>query len=203
MVPLFSNAVDISNTKINVPIVWVIGGPGSGKGTQCDKIVEKYGFTHLSSGDLLRSEVASGSPRGKELTAIMESGALVPLDIVLELILEAMLKNLSTAKGFLIDGYPREKEQGIRFEEVVAPVNIILFFDAKENTLVSRLLKRAETSGRVDDNEETIKKRLQTFITHTDQIVNHYIDKMKKIDAERDVDSIFAEVQSYLDPLVK
>lgn len=111
----------------------------------------------------------------------MESGALVPLDIVLELIKEAMFKSRSTAKGFLIDGYPREKEQGIRFEEVVAPVNVILFFDAKEETLVSRLLNRAKTSGRVDDNEETIKKRLQTFITHTDQIVNHYLDKLKKV----------------------
>ncbi|KAK9731387.1 hypothetical protein QE152_g13690 [Popillia japonica] len=193
----------MSNTDINVPVVWVIGGPGSGKGTQCDKIVDKYGFTHLSSGDLLRKEVASGSPRGQELNAIMERGALVPLDIVLELIKEAMINSLSVAKGFLIDGYPREKEQGIRFEEVVAPVHTILFFEAKQDTLVSRLLHRAKTSGRADDNEETIKKRLQTFITHTDQILEHYVDKMKKIDAERDIDVIFAEIQTYLDPLVQ
>lgn len=146
----------------------------------------KFGFiTRHSDIPILVSwaslQVASGSPRGQELNAIMERGALVPLDIVLELIKEAMINSLSVAKGFLIDGYPREKEQGIRFEEVVAPVHTILFFEAKQDTLVSRLLHRAKTSGRADDNEETIKKRLQTFITHTDQILEHYVDKMKKV----------------------
>ena len=106
------------------PVIFVIGGPGSGKGTQCDKIVAKsvsvfmrgstvtifcsrYGFCHLSSGDLLRDEVASGSDRGKKFQEIMKSGQLVPLVEVLGLLKEAMNKN-QTAKGFLIDGYPRE-----------------------------------------------------------------------------------------------
>lgn len=188
--------------EIKVPIIWVLGGPGSGKGTQCDKIVAKYGFTHLSSGDLLRNEVSSGSSRGKELTAIMERGELVPLEVVLDLLKEEIVKNLPTSKGFLIDGYPREKEQGILFEKNVAPVNLVLFFDCSEKTLVDRLLGRALTSGRVDDNEETIKKRLNTFRTHNDQVVAQYTDKLKKIDAERQPDDIFAEVTSYLDPLV-
>lgn len=189
--------------EFNVPIIWVLGGPGSGKGTQCDRIVQKYGFTHLSSGDLLRNEVSSGSDRGKELNAIMERGELVPLEVVLELIKEAMVKALPTSKGFLIDGYPREKEQGILFEKNIAPVNVVLFFDCSENTLVERLLGRAKTSGRVDDNEETIKKRLKTFNTHNDQVVAQYADKLKKINAERGPDEIFVEVQTYLDPLVK
>ncbi|KAK9879401.1 hypothetical protein WA026_006467 [Henosepilachna vigintioctopunctata] len=191
------------STDIKVPIIWVLGGPGSGKGTQCEKIVEKYGFTHLSSGDLLRNEVKSGSPRGKELTEIMEKGELVPMDVVLDLIREAILKALPDSKGFLIDGYPREKEQGIAFEKKIAPVSVVLFFDASENTLVERLLGRAKTSGRVDDNEETIKKRLNTFNTHNDQVVEQYTEKLKKIDAERDTEAIFAEVQTYLDPLVQ
>ncbi|XP_071052474.1 adenylate kinase isoenzyme 1 isoform X2 [Onthophagus taurus] len=209
---VYTNMKDISNQtsiisvssqpKIDVPIIWVLGGPGSGKGTQCERIVQKYGFVHLSSGDLLRDEVKSGSPRGKELTAIMESGALVPLEVVLELLKEAIYKNLSNAKGFLIDGYPREKEQGVLFEKTIGPVDVILFFDASTDTLVERLLSRGKTSGRVDDNEETIKKRLNTFVTHTDAIVNHYLDKLKKINAERAVDDIFGEVESYLDPLV-
>nr|CAI5862677.1 unnamed protein product [Callosobruchus analis] len=124
--------------NLKVPIIWVLGGPGSGKGTQCDKIVAKYGFTHLSSGDLLRAEVASGSPRGKELSDIMERGELVPVEVVLELLKEAIIKALPTSKGFLIDGYPREKEQGILFEKNVAPVNLVLFFDASDETLVKR-----------------------------------------------------------------
>lgn len=188
--------------EINVPIIWVLGGPGSGKGTQCDKIVEKYGFTHLSSGDLLRAEVASGSTRGKELTAVMERGELVPMEIVLDLLKEAILKAMPASKGFLIDGYPREKEQGILFEKKIAPVNLILFFDASEKTLVERLLGRAKTSGRVDDNEETIKKRLHTFNTHNEQVVQQYTDKLKKINAEGTTDTIFAEVVTYLDHLV-
>ncbi|KAL3283301.1 hypothetical protein HHI36_006449 [Cryptolaemus montrouzieri] len=196
-------APEPTQTEIKVPIIWVLGGPGSGKGTQCEKIVAKYGFTHLSSGDLLRNEVKSGSPRGKELTEIMEKGELVPMDVVLDLIKEAILKALPCSKGFLIDGYPREKEQGIAFEKKIGEVSVVLFFDASENTLVERLLGRAKTSGRVDDNEETIKKRLNTFNTHNDQVVQQYTAKLKKINAERDADTIFTEVQSYLDPLVK
>merc|ERR1712050_681263 len=105
-------------TASGLPIVWVLGGPGSGKGTQCDKIVEKYGFCHLSSGDLLREEVASGSARGKELQEIMTKGNLVPLETVLAMIKDKMFAN-QDASGFLIDGYPRELDQGKKFEETI------------------------------------------------------------------------------------
>lgn len=111
----------------------------------------------------------------------MERGELVPLEVVLDLLREAIVKNLPTSKGFLIDGYPREKEQGILFEQKIAPVNVVIFFDASEKTLVDRLLERAKTSGRVDDNEETIKKRLHTFNTHNDQVVQQYANKLKKV----------------------
>merc|ERR1712204_88171 len=106
-------------TKAGLPVVWVLGGPGCGKGTQCDKIVAKYGYTHLSSGDLLREEVKSGSDRGKTLNAMMERGDLVPLFVVLDLLAEAMLAALSGSKGFLIDGYPREIAQGEEFEKEI------------------------------------------------------------------------------------
>ncbi|KAK8393015.1 hypothetical protein O3P69_013213 [Scylla paramamosain] len=104
-----------------LPVIFVLGGPGCGKGTQCEKIVKQYGFTHLSSGDLLRDEVSSGSERGKALNAIMEKGDLVPLEVVLDLLAEAMLKRVSTSKGFLIDGYPREQAQGVQFEQNILP----------------------------------------------------------------------------------
>ncbi|XP_019763510.1 adenylate kinase isoenzyme 1 isoform X1 [Dendroctonus ponderosae] len=191
-----------STPAINVPIIWILGGPGSGKGTQCDRIVAKYGFTHLSSGDLLRNEVSSGSSRGQELSAIMERGELVPLEVVLDLLREAILSALPTSKGYLIDGYPREKEQGILFEKTIAPVNLVIFYDASEATLVERLLGRAKTSGRVDDNEETIKKRLNTFNTHNDQVVQQYTDKLKRIHAERSTDEIFAETSQHIDELL-
>ena len=133
-----------------LPIVWVLGGPGCGKGTQCDKIVAKYGYTHLSSGDLLRDEVNSGSTRGKQLLAIMEKGDLVPLvksafefswrntfnnekiflqQVVLDLLAEAMIKKLPSSKGFLIDGYPREVSQGQEFEKDIGECAQILYFE--------------------------------------------------------------------------
>ncbi|RUS83726.1 hypothetical protein EGW08_008522 [Elysia chlorotica] len=176
-----------------VPIVFVIGGPGSGKGTQCEKIVRKYGFTHLSSGDLLRAEVASGSERGKQLTSIMESGALVPLDTVLGLMKEAMLAYAPVSKGFLIDGYPRELEQGTRFENEVAPAKFVLCFDVSDETMTQRLLGRAATSGRADDNAETIKKRLVTFHDLTKPVIDHYTakGKVKLVKAEGSADDVF------------
>ncbi|XP_073941335.1 adenylate kinase 1 isoform X2 [Choristoneura fumiferana] len=190
----------IDSTK--TPIVWILGGPGSGKGTQCDKIIAKYGFIHLSTGDLLREEVRSGSERAKCLTAIMERGELVPNDLVLDLLKEAMLQHAEKARGFLIDGYPREKSQGIAFEQTIAPATVIIYFEAKSETLTKRLLGRAVSSGRADDNEETIKLRLKTFLDNNDQVLAQYPDKLRRINAEQSVDAIFGEVQKILDPIV-
>ncbi|KAL4219565.1 Adenylate kinase isoenzyme 1 [Mactra antiquata] len=189
----------------NVKVVFVIGGPGSGKGTQCERIVNKYGFTHLSTGDLLRAEVASGSERGKELTAIMEKGELVPLDTVLLLLKESMLAKAADSKGFLIDGYPREMEQGTRFENEVTPCQFALYFDVSDETMTKRLLGRAETSGRVDDNEETIKKRLKTFHDITTPVVEYYEKegKLKKVTAEQGPDEVFTQVEAIFDEMFK
>ncbi|EGI61147.1 PREDICTED: adenylate kinase isoenzyme 1 [Acromyrmex echinatior] len=184
--------------------IWVIGGPGCGKGTQCDRIIEKYGFLHLSSGDLLRAEVASGSERGASLQALMSKGLFVPTDIVLELIKEQMDKAReegTTKTGFLIDGYPREKDQGILFEEKVCPVDLIIFFDVANDTLEKRLLGRAAMSQRADDNEETIKKRIEIFNGKNNEIVEYYKDKVIRINAEGTVDEIFAEVTKAFDTL--
>ncbi|XP_075991895.1 adenylate kinase isoenzyme 1-like isoform X2 [Anticarsia gemmatalis] len=185
----------------NKPIVWILGGPGSGKGTQCEKIIAKYGFTHLSTGDLLRAEVKSGSDRAKNLTAIMEQGQLVPNDVVLDLLKEAMEARAAKANGFLIDGYPREKSQGIEFEKAIAPVTVIIYFEASCDTLTKRLLGRALSSGRADDNEETIKLRLKTFLDNNQQVLDQYPDKLRRINAEQGVDAIFAEVEQILDPI--
>lgn len=177
-------------------VVFVVGGPGSGKGTQCDKIVEKYGYTHLSSGDLLREEVASQSRLGKELNKIMKAGKLVPLEIVLDLIKEAMLKRLSTTKGFLLDGYPREISQGVLFEEEVCPCQMVLYLEVPDDTMTQRLLYRGKTSGRVDDNEETVKKRLATFHKVTNSVLDYYEKqgKLRRVVAEASPPVVFKMV---------
>lgn len=102
-----------------------MGGPGSGKGTQCEKISEQFGYTHLSSGDLLREEVKSGSERGKHLNELMQKGILVSNQIVLDMIKDAMLQKIETSSGFLIDGYPRQVEQGIEFEKEASKIKFI------------------------------------------------------------------------------
>merc|ERR1711913_143165 len=188
-------------TKAGLPVIWVLGGPGCGKGTQCDKIVAQYGYTHLSSGDLLREEVASGSDRGKTLNAMMEKGDLVPLFVVLDLLAEAMLAKLNGSKGFLIDGYPREVAQGQEFEKEIASCTKILYFEVKDETMTERLLKRGQSSGRVDDNVETIKKRLDTFHKHSKPVIEAYKEKACIIPAERAVDDIFGDVCKALDSI--
>lgn len=184
------------------PIIFVVGGPGSGKGTQCEKIVAKYGYSHFSSGDLLRAEVASGSDKGKELSAIMKKGELVPLEVVLALIKENMIKS-KDAKGFLIDGYPREVDQGIKFENTIAPCTFVLHVDVSQELMTQRLLKRAKTSGRADDNAETIKKRLKTFVESTEPVITHYSaqDKVRRVDSSKKIDEVFAEVCKHFDAI--
>jgi len=185
-----------------IPIIWVLGGPGSGKGTQCARMVEKYGFQHLSSGDLLRDEVQSGSDKGKELSEMMVKGVLVPRQVVLDLLKQAMLKNLGNAKGFLIDGYPREVEQGEAFEKDIAPCSLVLYFDCKDDTMKQRLLGRAASSGRADDNEETIVKRLVTFHQCSEPVIAKYSAKVVSICADTDTDTIFAQCTASVDKIV-
>ncbi|KAI2554053.1 adenylate kinase 1 [Homo sapiens] len=184
-------------------IIFVVGGPGSGKGTQCEKIVQKYGYTHLSTGDLLRSEVSSGSARGKKLSEIMEKGQLVPLETVLDMLRDAMVAKVNTSKGFLIDGYPREVQQGEEFERRIGQPTLLLYVDAGPETMTQRLLKRGETSGRVDDNEETIKKRLETYYKATEPVIAFYEKRgiVRKVNAEGSVDSVFSQVCTHLDAL--
>jgi len=186
-----------------LPIIWVLGGPGSGKGTQCEKLVERYGFVHLSSGDLLREEVASGSELGQQLTNIMVKGDLVPRETVLQLIKAAMVKKVSTAKGFLIDGYPREIEQGEMFEKGIAPCTLILYFDCSDEEMTRRLLGRALKSGRADDNEETIKKRLVTFHQHSEPVIQKYSEKVARIVSNTDPDTIFLVCVEHVDAVMK
>ena len=190
----------------NFQYFFIVGGPGSGKGTQCDQIVKKYGLTHLSSGDLLRAEVQAKTDIGVKAKAIMDKGGLVPLEVVLDLVKIAMLEAVKKgSKGFLIDGYPREVKQGEQFEAEIQAAALVIYFECTNETLVKRLLERGKSSGRSDDNIDTIKLRLDTFFNSTRPVVDHYTKKQKlvKISAERSVDAIFADVCAQLDKHVK
>ncbi|CAG9567538.1 unnamed protein product [Danaus chrysippus] len=184
--------IDSSKT----PIIWVIGGPGSGKRTQCQKIIAKYGFTHLCTGDVLRAEAAmNNSEKSKCLATIMKRGEPFPNDVVLNLLKEAMISKVGGAKGFLIADYPRKKTQGIAFEKAIAPVNHILYLEASAETLKKRVQARA-----VD--EYALNKRLKTFFEDTDLVLAHYLKKLTRINAEDTPDAVFDEIVKVLDPIV-
>jgi len=185
--------------KGDARIVFVLGGPGAGKGTQCARIVEKYGYKHLSTGDLLREEVAAGTEIGQKADALMKEGKLVPQEMIVGLLKDAMAK--SGAKSFLIDGFPRAMDQDALFEKHIGAADMVLFFDCPEATMEERLLKRGETSGRADDNAEAIKKRFKTFVDQSVPVVAKYEKKGNcvKISAVPGPDDVFAEVAKALD----
>jgi UMP-CMP kinase family protein len=179
-----------SNTKI----IFVLGGPGSGKGTQCAKLVEKFGFQHVSAGDLLRAEVKSGSEIGKMCETMMKEGKIVPMEVTIGLLRKSM--ETCTGDYLLIDGFPRKLDQGQAFEKDVKPCSAVLFFDCPEEVMQERLLERGKTSGRVDDNLETIKKRFDTFTEQSMPVVEHYakLDKVCTISAVPGPDEVHGSV---------
>jgi UMP-CMP kinase len=182
----------------------VLGGPGSGKGTQCARIVEQYGFQHLSAGDLLREEVASGSKTGAMIDGIIKDGKLVPMEVTIGLLRAAMVRAAAAAHGardFLIDGFPRALDQGARFEEMVKPCEFVFFFDCPEDVMEARLLKRGETSGRVDDNAESIKKRFRTFVDQSLPVIERYegLGKCERVSATQTPDEVFVHVSKALE----
>lgn len=168
-------------------VVFVLGGPGAGKGTQCENLVKNYGFVHLSAGDLLRAEQNRPESRFGELIAsYIKNGQIVPQEITVALLKQAMRQKIdevadaSEPRKFLIDGFPRKMDQAVTFEQDIAECKAVLFFDCPEAVMLKRLLKRGENSGRSDDNAESIKKRFQTF-QGTSMPVVKYFDKVNKV----------------------
>ncbi|OVA19539.1 Adenylate kinase [Macleaya cordata] len=182
------------SSRERVPfITFVLGGPGSGKGTQCAKIVESFGFTHLSAGDLLRKEISSNSDKGAMILDTIKEGKIVPSEVTVNLIQRAI--ESSGNYKFLIDGFPRSEENRIAFERIMgAEPNFVLFFDCPEDEMVKRVLSRNQ--GRVDDNIDTIKKRLKVFVALNLPVINYYSEKGKvhKINAVGTEDEIFEQV---------
>ncbi|XP_075991366.1 adenylate kinase isoenzyme 1-like [Anticarsia gemmatalis] len=185
------------------PVVWILGGPGVGKSTQCQNVTRKYGLEHLAIGDLLRAEAVSGSDRANCLKSILRRGGLVPADIVLDLVKETIAKKGPGAKGFVIDGFPREKTQGIGFEEAVGPASAIISIEASKDTLLQRLKACAKQSDRIDDNDISLMMRIETFLESNHHVLAFYKSRVIMIDGEGSPDSIFSQIQKILDPVVQ
>lgn len=181
-------------------VVFVLGAPGSGKGTQCAKIVEHFDFVHLSAGDLLREERAKpGSEYGELIETYIREGKIVPVEITCSLLEKAMA---SSGKGkFLIDGFPRNQDNLDGWNRTMADKVKLLFvlvFECPEQICIDRCLNRgAAGSGRSDDNADSLKKRFKTFTNETQPIIDHF-DKLnltRKVDATKMAEEVFEDVK--------
>lgn len=181
----------VANTKLPnpnppfPPIVFVLGGPGSGKGTQCAKLKRDFNFEQVCVGDLLRREAARETPVGKRVAEIMQRGEIVPGDVTMKLLKAELSALASVCRGVLIDGFPRAMDQAEAFENMVATCWFVLYFRCEEKEMVYRLLKRGKTSGRSDDVVEVVKKRLRTFLEKTMPVIKHYRKRglLREVDA--------------------
>ena len=187
-------------------VIFMVGPPGVGKNTQCDKLVEKYKFIHFSTGDLLREEISKGTENGKLINSIMSQGKYVPVKITCDLIKKAM-DNYSKEKIFLIDGYPRNQDNIDGWLETFGNNYILItsiILDCDEKELERRLIERSKSSGRIDDNLEIIKKRFKTHMEESKPIEM----KLKKlgpyieVEGYGDIDNVFNKIIAELDKIL-
>ncbi|PVH88499.1 putative uridylate kinase [Cadophora sp. DSE1049] len=190
----------------SVTVLFVLGGPGAGKGTQCANLVRDYKFTHLSAGDLLREEQdREGSEFGDLIKSYIKDGKIVPMEVTVQLLENAMTEVVEKDKDhkgkFLIDGFPRKMDQALKFEETVCPSKFVLFFDCPEEEMQRRLLERGKTSGRADDNAESIKKRFKTFVETSMPVIEYFAgqNRVVKVLATKTPDEVYKETREKLE----
>jgi adenylate kinase len=184
--------------------ILLLGPQGSGKGTQAKRIAAEYGLTHVATGDMLRRAIAAGTPLGRRVQPILDSGGLVPDDVMIELIRER-LSDEDTAGGFVLDGFPRTMNQAHALDAMLREIGrgLTLAFELQVPDAVSieRLTKRADDEGRPDDTPEAIAERLALYHSETEPLVEHYRmnGNLVGIHADRPINEVFAEIQRALE----
>jgi adenylate kinase len=183
----------------------LFGPPGSGKGTQSANLLSKYKLQHISTGDLLRDEVTRMTPLGMEAKKFM--GMLVPDEVVIGMI-STKIDETPHARGFIFDGFPRTKQQAIALDKLLefknTPINLVLALEVPDEELTKRILHRALTSGRTDDTEEVIKKRVEEYRSKTEVVAAHYdtLGKVERINGQGTVDEIFGLLSAEIDKVI-
>ena len=186
--------------------VVIFGAPGSGKGTQSERIVEKYGINHISTGDVLRAEIKNGTELGKTAKGYIDQGQLIPDELMID-ILASVFDSFKDSKGVIFDGFPRTIAQAEALKKMLAErgqdVSVMVDLDVPEEELMVRLIKRGKDSGRADDNEETIKKRLHVYHSQTSPLIDWYKNEKKyqHINGLGTMEGIFAEICEAVDKL--
>ena len=184
----------------------IFGAPGSGKGTQSERIVEKYGINHISTGDVLRAEIKNGSELGKTSNGYIDQVQLIPDELMID-ILASVFDSFKDSKGVIFDGFPRTIAQAEALKKMLAErgqdVSVMVDLEVPEDELMVRLIKRGKDSGRADDNEETIKKRLHVYHSQTAPLIDWYKNERKyqHINGLGTMEGIFAEICEAIDKL--
>ncbi len=184
----------------------IFGAPGSGKGTQSERIVEKFGINHISTGDVLRKEIKNGTELGMTAKYFIDQGQLLPDDVIINM-LASTLDGLKDSKGVIFDGFPRTVAQAEALKKMLAErgqeVSVMLDLEVPEDELMDRLIKRGQMSGRADDNEETIKKRLVVYNEQTTPLIDWYKNdsKYQHINGLGTMEGIFAEIAEVIEKL--
>ena len=177
----------------------IFGAPGSGKGTQSERIVDKYGIHHISTGDVLRAEIKNGTELGKTAKNYMDQGQLLPDELIID-ILASTLDALEESKGVIFDGFPRTIAQAEALKKMLAErgqdINVMIDLDVPEEILMERLINRGKQTGRTDDNEETIKKRLVVYHSQTSPLKEWFKkeNKYQQIKGHGELETIFTDL---------
>ncbi len=184
----------------------ILGPPGAGKGTQAARLAQRHGIPAISTGDIFRSNIKNGTELGKQVQALLAAGAYVP-DEITNAIVRDRLQEPDAARGFLLDGYPRTKAQVAELDSVLAAeghrIDAVLELTADVDEVVQRLLKRAETEGRVDDTEDVIRHRQEVYVRETAPLAEIYRDHgvLRQVDGMGDVDEVAGRLEAALEGL--
>jgi adenylate kinase len=184
--------------------VIIFGAPGTGKGTQSLNIIEKYNLVHLSTGDILREEIKMGSQIGLNAKKYIDDGLLVPDSVIIDLLFDRASK-YSELKGYIFDGFPRNTVQAKKLDETLekdnAPISLVIFLDVTDEELTKRILLRSQHSGRADDTEEVIKKRIEVYNQQTRPLLDYYRKqgKLITIHGMGTIEEVFEKISNEID----
>lgn len=185
----------------------IFGAPGSGKGTQSDLIIKEYGVEHISTGDVLRSEIKNGTALGKTAATYINDGKLVPDSLIIDMLASVLDAKGKDIKGVIFDGFPRTIPQAEALNTMLAErgeeVTTVIGLEVDDDELIKRIIARGQTSGRADDNEETAKKRLETYCSQTLPLKEFYkkAGKYAMIQGMGSIESIFGDIKKAIDAI--
>lgn len=183
----------------------LFGGPGSGKGTQSEKLIQKYGLHHISTGEVLREHIKNQTELGKIAKSYIDEGQLIPDELMIQILDDVIEKEAKDKPGVIFDGFPRTIPQAEALNELLKKRNkelhSVVGLEVPDDELVKRMINRGKMTGRADDNEETIKKRLNVYHSQTSPLKDHYLkaNKYVAIDGNRNIDEIFDSITKELD----